>query len=240
MIDWIEPVWSAPRCVRAVSTLRTGGVSGGDYASLNLGHHVGDDGECVRENRRRLQQGLSLPAEPIWLRQVHGIRVIDAAAADDRTADAAFARQPGLVCAVLTADCLPILLCSVDGECVAAVHAGWRGLAAGVVEAAVEALGTRNLLAWLGPAIGSDAFEVGGEVREIFLRQNEAFASSFRTAGSGKWFADIYSIARLQLAQLGITECSGEDLCTHSDAERFFSYRRDGQTGRMATLIWRE
>lgn len=240
MSFWIEPDWPAPQPVRAVSTLRCGGISSGPYASLNLGHHVGDDAECVLENRRRLSRELSLPAEPLWLQQVHGSRIIDADGGEEPIADGSVAAQPGTVCAVMTADCLPILLCTEDGERVAAVHGGWRGLAAGVLEAAADRIGTSALLAWLGPAIGADAFEVGAEVRQTFLQQSEVYSGAFRPCAEDRWLADIYEIARIRLAALGVTRCYGGECCTYTDGERFFSYRRDGITGRMATLIWRE
>ena len=237
---WIEPDWPAPPGIRAASTLRSGGVSRDRYASLNLGGHVGDDPERVAENRRRLAAALELPSEPIWLSQVHGSRVARADAPEVLAADAAHTRARGVVCAVMTADCLPVLLCSRDGETVAAVHAGWKGLAGGVVEAAVAAMGTRDVLAWLGPAIGPEAFEVGGEVRETFIRGGGEFAEGFREAGDGKWLADIYRLARVVLNRLGVAEIRGGGWCTHGNPDDFFSYRRDRDTGRMATLIWRE
>jgi YfiH family protein len=208
---------------------------------LNLGTHVGDDPVAVRENRRRLATTLKLPMEPVWLRQVHGNRVI-AASAENREAeaDASFTRQRGIVCAVLTADCLPILLCTGDASRVAAVHAGWRGLAGGVIDAAVGALQTDDVLAWLGPAIGPDAFQVGDEVRQMFCALDGASELAFRPAAGGRWWADLYQLARLRLGRLGIDRVFGGHWCTYGDPERFFSYRRDGLTGRMATLIWRD
>jgi len=237
---WIEPEWPVPPGVRAVSTLRRGGVSVGPYQSLNLGAHVGDEPSRVAENRRRLRDALNLPAEPVWLNQVHGKQLIRADVPSDRNADAAFTYQTGVVCAVMTADCLPVLLCSKEGDRVATVHAGWKGLAAGVVEAAVELLGGGNLLAWLGPAIGPDAFEVGHEVRETFVRKRAAFAAAFRETENAKWLADLYHLARIALNDAGISAIYGGGFCTLSNAEDFFSYRRDPVTGRMATLIWRE
>lgn len=249
-LSWIEPAWPAPPGIRAASTLRSGGTSSGPFASLNLGGHVGDEAERVMENRGRLAAALNLPSEPLWLKQVHGTRTLlaeppgegegDRCASPPCAADAACTRTPGIVCAVMTADCLPILLCSRDGESIAAVHAGWKGLAAGVVEAAVAALGTHDLLAWLGPAIGPDAFEVGGEVREAFLRKGAEFGEGFRETEDGKWLADIYRLARITLGRLGVADCHGGEWCTYGQADDFFSYRRDGTTGRMATLIWRE
>jgi len=237
---WIEPDWPAPPGVRAASTLRPGGVSADRYASLNLGGHVGDDPGSVAENRRRLAAALNLPSEPVWLSQVHGIQAVRAEVLDERVADAAYTRAPGVVCAVMTADCLPVLLCTRDGGAVAAVHAGWRGLADGVVEAAVAAMGGRDLLAWLGPAIGPEAFEVGGEVRAAFVRKDAEFAAGFRAAGEGRWLADIYRLARVVLNRLDIDAVHGGGWCTHGCPGDFFSYRRDRVTGRMATLIWRE
>jgi len=239
---WIEPDWPAPVRVRAVSTTRIGGESRGPYASLNLGDHVGDDPAAVAANRRLVRQRLDLPAEPRWLRQVHGCTVAGAHADALRCeADAAVAFGPGAVCAVLTADCLPLLLCDRAGTRVAAVHAGWRGLAGGVVEAAVKRLAVEpeDLLVWLGPAIGSAAFEVGGEVRERFLETSGTVAAdAFRPVALGKWLADLYLLARLRLAAIGVRAVFGGGLCTWADPERFFSYRRDGATGRMASLIW--
>ncbi len=240
MIRLIEPEWPAPPGIRAASTVRHGGCSEGAYASLNLGDHVGDDSARVHENRKRVRSTLSLPCEPVWLRQVHGTRIIDAATPSDRTADGSFSACPGRVCAVMTADCLPILLCARDGRKVAAVHGGWRGLADGILRAAVNTLETSELIAWLGPAIGPDAFEVGAEVMHRFTEHAPELDAAFRPAAGDRWLADLYAIARLQLAALGIVECYGGECCTYSDADQFFSHRRDRTTGRMATLIWRE
>ena len=222
-------------------TTRVGGVSHAPYDSFNLAIHVGDDPAAVRENRARLRTALVLPAEPLWLKQVHGVAVVDAARAGiEPEADGAFAAQPGTVCAVLTADCLPVLLCNRAGTKVAALHAGWRGLAGGVIEAGVQALGVpgNELLAWLGPAIGPEAFEVGPEVRTAFIQQDAQAAQAFRTARDGKYLADIYLLARQRLQRLGVAAVYGGGFCTVTDGARFFSYRRDGATGRMASLIW--
>lgn len=240
MTFFLEPDWPAPPGIRAASTLRRGGVSEDPYASLNLGAHVGDVPEWVAENRRRLRERLNLPAEPVWLNQVHGNRTIRAEASEDRSADAAYTEESGVVCAVMTADCLPILLASRDGACIAAVHAGWKGLAGGVVESAVAAMGFADLLAWLGPAIGPEAFEVGGEVRAAFLENDTEFAGAFRETAGGKWLADLYRLARITLTRLGVSDIHGGSWCTYGNAADFFSYRRDRVTGRMATLIWRE
>lgn len=240
MADCRVPEWPAPPRVRALQTLRTGGCSPAPWASFNLGDHVGDDPGRVAANRAELRR--QLPDEPLWLTQVHGTTVVDAALAPQGTsADASFARQPGLVCAVMTADCLPVLFCDQAGTVVAAAHAGWRGLLDGVLENTIAALQVApgELLAWLGPAIGPERFEVGGEVREAFIARDPATAGCFRPYGD-KWLADIYTLARQRLLQAGLTAISGGEECTVGDAERYFSYRRDGVTGRMATLIWLE
>jgi len=239
--DFLWPDWPAPSRVRAVSTTRICGVSQSPYASLNLGDHVGDAPGAVAENRARLRSVLSLPAEPCWLQQVHGNCAVDAA---EQTwpcqADAAYTDQPGVVCAVLTADCLPLLLCDRAGTRVAAVHAGWRGLANGVIERALAGFATSGseLMAWLGPAIGPRAFEVGDEVRAEFVAHDAAAASAFQSARAGHWYADLYTLARQRLAACAVTAVYGGDCCTFTDAARFYSYRRDGSTGRMASLIW--
>lgn len=242
--DVIVADWPAPPNVHVVNTTRRGGVSAGPYASLNLATHVGDDAERVAENRRRLAALLSLPAEPRWLEQVHGCAVVDAAqhqSIASPCADASFTATPGVVCAVLTADCLPIVLCDRAGREVAVAHAGWRGLAAGVVEQTVTALSTPppQLLAWLGPAIGSAAFEVGDEVRRVFVATDATAVHAFLPSRAGHWFADLYTLARQRLARIGVTEIYGGGWCTWSAQQQFFSYRRDQRCGRMATLAWR-
>lgn len=237
----ITPDWPAPPSVRALTTTRRGGVSGGAFARFNLATHVGDDPACVARNRARLRRHARLPAEPCWLEQTHGTEVIDCTALHSgRMADACVARVPDCVCAVLTADCLPVLLCARDGSAVAVAHAGWRGLAAGILERTVQhlAIAPAALLAWLGPAIGPQAYVVGAEVRSIFCRADERATAAFQPAPAGRWFADLYLLARQRLAALGITQISGGERCTFREADWFFSYRRDGRTGRMATLIW--
>ena len=243
MAQWLEPDWPAPPGVRVISTLRQGGVSEGRYASLNLGDHVGDDAETVAENRRRLAQSALLPATPNWLQQVHGVAVADLDQPHlAQPADAAMTRQEGRVCAILTADCLPIMLAAVSGETVAAAHAGWRGLAGGVLESTMKALRLpgEQVQAWLGPAIGVEHFEVGAEVREVFLVGNEAAEAAFQPNSRGRFMADLALLARLRLERLGVRRIYGGTLCTYADPQRFFSHRRDGTTGRQATLIWRE
>lgn len=238
-LEAIVPDWPAPARVGAVQTTRRGGASHGPYASLNLGDHVGDDPAAVAANRAHL--GAILPAAPVWLTQVHGVAVADAdRAAPGIEADAAVSRRPGTVCAVMTADCLPVLLCDRGGKVVAAAHAGWRGLCAGVIEATVAAMGVPagDVLAWLGPAIGPQAFEVGDEVRAAFVAHDAAATAAFAAHGPDKWLADIWLLARQRLAALGVGSVSGGGQCTVADRDRFFSYRRDRITGRMATCIW--
>lgn len=240
---FLSPTWPAPPSVRAAVTTRAGGVSTGAYATLNLGAHVGDDPSAVAENRRRVREALKLSVEPTWLNQVHGTNVVEAGAyAEPPTADASFARSPGAVCVVLTADCLPVLFCDDAGTCVAAAHAGWRGLVGGVLGATVNALKTapQSLMAWLGPAIEQDAFEVGDEVREQFLSRDPANADAFVRNARGRWQADIYTLARHELTRLGVTRIYGGDFACYADSERFFSYRRENRTGRMGTVVWLE
>ncbi len=241
----LTPDWPAPLAVRALSTTRAGGLSTGPYASLNLGDHVGDDPRAVQRNRALLRARAGLPVAPIWLHQVHGctVRELPCATGEAHAADASVAFGPGAVCAVLTADCLPILLCDEAGSVVAAAHAGWRGLAAGVIEATVRRMErpAEQLLAWLGPAIGPEHFEVGDEVRATFRAASGAEAlEAFRPSGAGRWLADLGMLARQRLAALGVRQVSGGDHCTFAEADRFFSYRRDGVSGRMASLIWLE
>ncbi len=236
----ITPDWPAPANVKALQTTRLGGVSTGVYASLNLGDHVKDQPQNVAANRQRLSP--LLPSEPVWLNQVHGIRVIDAALANCvESADASFTTRKQVVCVTMTADCLPVLLCDQAGTVVAAVHAGWRSLCDGVIEATVHAMpvAPSTLLAWLGPAIGPQAFEVGGEVRAQFMTQDAQAEAAFVAHGE-KWLGDLYTIARQRLKRLGVTQVYGGGRCTYSEAETFFSFRREGDTGRMASLIWLE
>lgn len=234
----ITPDWPVPPHVKSLMTLRAGGVSVGPFASLNLAMHVQDDPMAVTENRRRLRE--ALPAEPTWLNQIHGTQIIRADTASGvPDADASFTRKTNTVCAVLTADCLPVLFCSRDGSVVAAAHAGWRGLAAGVLEATVAAMQVppAKVIAWLGAAIGPDAFEVGPEVRDTFIASHPQSSAAFKPHQQ-KWLADIYALARIRLNACGVSAIHGGGLCTYTDAARFYSYRRDGVTGRMATLIW--
>jgi polyphenol oxidase len=246
---WIQPDWPAPAGVRALSTLRGGGVSAVPYASLNLGGHVGDAPEAVAQNRRTLAASAGLPSEPAWLAQVHGVEVADLDAVRHQgtsglppPADSAFTRRVGRVCAILTADCLPILLAADSGDLVAAAHAGWRGLAGGVIEATVRALGVEpaRLMAWLGPAIGPQHFEVGPEVRDALLQGDLGAQEAFVPNARGRFMADLAALARRRLVSLGVDRIYGGGHCTFSDGVRYFSHRRDGITGRQATLIWLE
>lgn len=232
------PDWPAPAQVRALVTVRPGGVSLPPWDSLNLGARSGDDPAAVAENRARLRR--LLPGEPGWLQQVHGTRVVELPAGAGQEADAAWTAQAGVPCVVLTADCLPVLFCDRAGTRVAAAHAGWRGLAAGVLEATVAALAcpAEQLLAWIGPAIGQDAFEVGPEVRAAFLEHSPAAASAFRPGRGDRWHADLAGLARQRLQALGLPAPGGGRLCTWSDHQRFYSYRRDGRTGRFASVVW--
>lgn len=241
----IVPDWPVPRGVKALMTTRAGGRSRGPYASLNVGAHCGDDPADVAANRELVTRSTG-GHPPRWLAQVHGTRVVDADAVDGVVAppeaDAAVARRAGVVCAIQVADCMPVLFADREGTAVAAAHAGWRGLAGGVLEATIAALGLppSRLTVWMGPAIGPAAYEVGSEVREAFVAQDAGCASAFRPNRPGHWLMDLYAIASRRLTAAGVSFVHGGGWCTHTDAERFFSFRRDGATGRMAALIWRE
>lgn len=237
--DWIVPVWPAAKRVRALISSRSGGCSSGPYTSMNVSESVQDDPDAVAANRRMLQR--FLPAEPKWLRQIHGTRVVNAChVTNPIEADASIADTADCVCAVMIADCLPVLFADRAGTRVAAAHAGWRGLAAGVIENTVRGLDrpARDLLAYLGPAIGPAAFEVGDDVRDAFNSFDPQARLAFQAHAPGKWKADLFMLARQRLAMLGVTGVYGGGQCTYSDPERFFSHRRDKIAGRMAALIW--
>lgn len=242
IIQTLVPDWPAPRGIRAASTLRGVAYSQGAYRGLNLGTHVGDDPETVEKNRDCLAKSLGLRQPPAWLDQIHGIRCIEARPGIKSEADASFTRDPEVPCIVMTADCLPVLFATRDGAAVGAAHAGWKGLAGGVLEATLEALGTTEVLAWMGPAIGPESFEVGPEVRQAFLERHPDAKDAFNKTGKDRYHADLYLLARLILTQAGVASESifGGGRCTYRESDDFYSYRRDRTTGRMATLIWRE
>jgi len=234
------PDWPAPARVRAWVSERAGGASAGAYATLNLATHVGDAPERVVENRARLVAAAALPAEPVWLEQVHGATVLDLDRDALAPADGAVTARVGVVCAVLTADCLPVLLADRAGRRVGVAHAGWRGLLNGVLPAAVRALRTApaELVAWLGPAISAVAYEVGADVRDAYLERAPEAASCFAANERGRWQADLYALARASLGAAGVTDVYGGEFCTFGEDERFFSHRREAPCGRIATLIW--
>jgi YfiH family protein len=238
----ITPDWPAPPGVRSAFTLRTGGVSVAPYDSLNVGAGIGDSPEAIAENRRRVREKLALPSEPVWLEQVHGTDVVELGSTATSAGDASVARGAGYVCAIRVADCMPVLFAARDGSAVAAAHAGWRGLAGGVLEATVRRLGLpgSQLIAWMGPAIGPAHFEVGDEVRAAFTATDLDAAPAFVANARGRWQCDLYALARRRLTAIGISGIYGGGWCTFAEAERFFSYRRSGQCGRMAALIWTE
>ncbi|MEM7210139.1 MAG: peptidoglycan editing factor PgeF [Pseudomonadota bacterium] len=242
-LQFINPSWTAPPAVRACCTTRVGGVSEGQFAGFNLGIRSGDTPEHVAANRQTLKDSLDLTQEPSWIWQIHSARVVVAdAVGDDEQADASWTSSKGTVCVVMAADCLPVLFAAQDGSCVAAAHAGWRGLSGGVLEAVIEALpvDASQLMAWLGPCIGASAFEVGEDVFSAFVRCNPDLEKYFvARAVPGKWLADLQGLARARLQAAGVQNITVERACTYSDPYRFFSYRRDGaQSGRMAGLIW--
>ena len=236
MLSLLTPNWPAPERVKALTTTRVGGVSQGPYAGLNLGAHVEDDPRHVAANRQLLRE--HLPADPCWLHQTHSTRVLEAGS-DDVDADGSITMATETVCTVMTADCLPVLICDEKASQVAAVHAGWRGLAGGIVERAIDRFMAppEQLLVWLGPAIGAGAFEVGEDVRESFVSVAAEDGSAFRVSGD-RYLADLYALARNRLSRAGVARVYGGDYCTYSQPELYYSYRRDGQTGRMASMIW--
>ena len=240
MPDYITPDWPAPANVHAASTTRQGGVSKSSYDSFNLALHVEDEPVDVAANRRTLREDLSLPSEPFWLEQVHSAIAVEAGS-EQRRADACWSSEAGQVCAVMTADCLPLLFCDRQGTRVAACHAGWRGLVNGVIPATVDCFEeAEDLLVWLGPAIGAAAFQVGKDVYDAVIALDAHHAAAFEQQDDEHWLCDIYRVARGVLENCGVSAVYGGDDCTHDDADRFFSYRRDGACGRMASLIWRD
>jgi len=238
--NWLKADWPAAPNVFAATTLRTGGVSLAPYESWNMGLHTGDDPQHVSQNRRLL----ALPSEPFWLEQVHGNVVIEARKGIHTLveADGSITTSSNTICAVMTADCLPVLLSDIAGKQVAAIHAGWRGLAAGILDTAVKRFlcGPESLVVWLGPAISGKAYEVGGEVYQAFTKTDNEADAAFKQSKPGHWRMDIYALARLRLARLGVENVYGGEVCTFSEKEKYFSYRRDGETGRMVSVIWFE
>jgi len=236
------PNWSVPNHIKAITTSRLGGVSLEPYASLNLGEHTQDDAEHVKQNRARISAALNLPNEPIWLKQIHStllldLDAVDISSVDILTGDGSITTKSGCVCAVLTADCMPLFLTNRAGNQVAVVHAGWRGMADGIIEVGVLAFNDKpeEIIAWAGPCIGAEHFEVGPEVRTALDGSDKAYKES---SNQGKYLADLYQLAGERLAALGVSNYGHSSACTYDDKERFFSYRRDGECGRMASLIW--
>ena len=241
-VSWITPDWPAPFGIKAASTLRAGGCSVRQFVGLNLAKHVSDSVRAVESNRRMLHRALNLPGDPVWLQQVHSTTIVSAETVTGKAivADGSYTRKAGVVCTIMTADCLPVLLCDQETNSIAAVHAGWRGLLAGILETAVQTLAAKHLIAWLGPGIGPDHYEVGNEVRDQFLSKSTRFTAFFKPSLSGKWYADMPGMAESTLNDIGGIKVYRSPLCTFSNPELFYSYRRDNMTGRMATLIWRE
>lgn len=240
-MNWISPDWPAPTNVHALTTLRTGGVSVGDYSSFNLAEHVGDKFEHVAANRKQLREQFSLKNEPSWLNQTHSVNVVCADQLKELVdADASYTDKEQCVCVVLTADCLPVLLCDTQGKTIAAIHGGWRGLLNGILENSIAKLPDTELMAWLGPAIGAQCFEVGADVKQAFVDKSAMFSEAFVLQKNSKYLANIYMIARLILEKAGVEKVYGGNFCTVTEEKSYFSYRRDGQTGRMATLIWKD
>ncbi|MCK5888490.1 MAG: peptidoglycan editing factor PgeF [Methylococcales bacterium] len=240
-MTWIKPDWPIPENINAASTLRLGGVSRHPFDSFNLALHVNDAVEDVMQNRQHLVDMLGLPSDPIWMEQIHSNNVIKAEIGRGiQQADACYTDEAGKVCSIMTADCLPVLLADINGDKVAAIHAGWRGLASGIISNTSHKMQSNDIIAWLGPAIGPHCFEVGNEVRQVFIDKSVKYASAFEQTEQYKYLADIYQLATIELNSLGINQIYGGDFCTMTEKERFYSYRRDGETGRMATLIWRD
>ena len=240
-MKWLKPDWPVADNIHAAVTLRGDGLSKPPYAHFNLALHVNDNPWHVQQNRQQLITSLNLPSEPLWLEQTHSNKVVQADQVRGLVqADASYSTQANTVCAVLTADCLPLLIANKQGTHIAAVHAGWRGLLAGIITNTVNALNCIDLIVWLAPAIGIHCFKVGTEVRDYFIHKSPLYNNAFKVISQTHYLADIYQLARIELIGLGITHIYGGDYCTVTDEQRFFSYRRDGETGRMATLIWRD
>lgn len=242
-VDWPGGEAARPKNVQACTTLRVGGVSTGVYSGYNLADHVGDDPQVVLSNRAKLLEDLHLPSEPVWLEQVHSNKVVYAdelVAGQTIQADASTTANKGIVCVVMTADCLPVFICNQTGTEVAVAHAGWRGLHAGIISNTIKAMNSSadELLVYLGPAIGAEVFEVGEDVLDAFVEKNSANKSAFVATKKGHYLCDIYQLARIELQSIGVEKIAGGDYCTYRDEQRFYSYRRQANTGRMASLIW--
>jgi len=237
-MSWLPAIWDAPASIKAGTTTRKGGSSLPPYDSLNLGLHVGDDVESVNRNRSYLADLLRLDSEPVWLEQVHGKRILTNNNHDNKIADGIYSELAGVVCVVMTADCVPLLLCNTRGNRIAAVHAGWRGICAGVVEAALTQFGTDELIAWIGPHIRADNYEVGDDVRDACINKHGQFSKAFRRNERGRWQADIEQMIGQILTNRGVNRIFSSGLCTYTRADIFYSYRRDQQTGRTASMIW--
>lgn len=242
-LEFITPIWPAPKNIHCVTATRVGGYSHNEYDALNLGGHVQDDFNNVEKNRNLIKEELQLPNEPVWLEQIHGSKVLELGNSMpvNNIADAAYTRESSVVCAVLTADCLPVAFCDQAGKHIAVAHAGWRGLLNGVLENTLKTMPIANeeIICWLGPAIGPNKFEVGGEVLEKFTSVNEVHKNAFIEKCNGKYLADIYQLAKNILAKSNVIKVFGGEHCTYSESDTFYSYRRNGETGRMATLIWK-
>jgi len=241
-LDWIQPNWPAPKNVASISTTRHGGISKGIYSNFNLGAHVDDDELCVKRNRQILREQLGIKHEPNWIDQQHGTNIVQLTTSNNATyqADATYTTEQDKVCVALTADCLPVLFSDQEGSCVAVAHAGWRGLLKGVLESTLSALPAPNnqILCWLGPAIGPKKFEVGEDLKDLFVSKDQIHGVAFKPSSTGKCLADIYQLAKNILINCGVENIYGGGCCTYSETDRFYSYRRDGNTGRMATMIW--
>lgn len=241
--EYITPDWPAPPSIKALTTTRHGGMSHSPFHTFNLADHVGDEPDRVATNRHLLHKKFSLPTQPIWLNQTHSTHIIDAATVTGiPTADASYSNKPNVVCAVLSGDCLPLLICDKAATVVSAIHAGWKGLANGVIENTINTLPVKpsDLLVWLGPAIGDQVYEVGWNVVSAFTQHDPAAIDVFVPLDSTHWLANLYALARMRLSRLGVTQIYGGNHCTYTEKNLFYSFRREGITGRMATLIWRE
>jgi YfiH family protein len=236
--SWLPASWDAPSTIRAGTSTRLGGHSLPPFDTLNLALHVGDVSETVRLNRSRLSELLKLPSTPVWLEQVHGNRIVTESDLDNNIADGIYSEKAGVVCVIMTADCVPLLLCNTSGTKIAAVHAGWRGFCAGVIDKALALFGKDEVQAWIGPHIGADHYEVGDDVRSACLHKYPQLAHAFQPNQRGRWQANLETMVRHSLAGTGVKSIFSSNYCTYSEADKFYSYRRNPQTGRTASMIW--